>query len=154
MALISNIVIDLAGQTAILTATVIGNSVELITYDNSSKLITFDARAGIIIDFSEFLSFCDQMNIFETALLFNFPNINTFATIPFSQMIIDEEHVGGQWDLTVTSGAVPLVVEYEGTRSSTKLNMLERLASKTLEFPEWLYFLQALNHYRLSIKAF
>lgn len=154
MALISNIVIDVAAQTAILTATVNGDSVELLTYDNTIQEVIFDARPDIIIQFSDFLSFCDQINIFETAILFNFPSINTFTTILFSQMISDEEHVGGQWNLTVTSGADPLVVEYEGTRSSTKLNMLERSGSKSLSFPEWLYFLQALNHYRLSIKSF
>lgn len=154
MALVSNIVIDLLGQTAILTATVGGDSVEVITYDNATKQVTFDARAYILISFSEFLSFCDQVNIFQTAILFNYSTINVFLTTPFTQLIINELHDSGMWNLTVETDAAPNVVEYQGTGSSSKLEMLKRSGSKTLTFPEWLYFLQALNHYRLSIKAF
>lgn len=154
MALFSNIVVDLASGTIVLTSTVSSNPVETITYDKTSNQITFDARDGIIIDFSEFLPFCDQVNIFQTAILFNFPGIDVFSTTPFTQLIINELHDPGQWNLTVTPHTDPNVVEYEGTKSSTKLNMIARVGSKTLSFPEWTYFLQALNHYRLSIKGF
>lgn len=154
MALVANIVVDLASGTIVLTSTVSGNSVETITYDNSTKEVTFDSRDGIIISFAEFLPFCDQVNIFQTAILFNYPSINVFSTIPFAQLIINELHDPGQWNLTVTPHTDPNVVEYEGTKSSTKLSMNARPSSKTLSFPEWQYFLQALNHYRLSIKSF
>ncbi len=154
MALVSNIVLDLASSTVVLTATVDSNSVDVITYDNTVNQVTFDARAGIIIDFSEFLAFCDQVNIFQAAILFSFPSIDVFATTPFAQMLTNELHDPGQWNLTVTPHTDPNVVQYEGTQSSSKLNMIERAGSKTLDFPEWLYFLQVLNHYRLSIKGF
>lgn len=46
------------------------------------------------------------------------------------------------------------VEKYEGTQSSSKILINKRPSNKILEFPEWIYFLQALNHYRLSIKGF
>lgn len=153
MVLVSTINIDLGTQTAILTCSSNGNSVDVITYDNSVQEVTFDSRDGIIIDFSEFLSFCDQINIFETAILFNF-NSNVFATTPFSQMIANELHDPGMWNLTISAHTDPNVYECQGTKSSQKMDIMPRAGSKTLTFPEWLYFLQALNHYRLSIKGF
>jgi len=154
MALVSNIVVDLASGLINILATVLGSNVENITYDNSTNQITFDARDDIIIDFAEFLPFCDQINIFQTAILFNYPSINVFATVPFSQLFINELHDPGIWNLIISAHTDPNVVEYQATKSSTKVEMLPRSGSKTLEFPEWQYFLQALNHYRLSIKAF
>lgn len=151
MTLITNITSD---STIILTCTVSGNSVETITYDNLTNEVTFDARDDIIISFSEFLGFCDQVNIFQTAILFKNPSINPFEIIPFSQLIINEIHDPGTWNLTVTPHTDPNVVEYQGTKSSEKIEMLPRAGSKTLSFPEWQYFLLALNHYRLSIKSF
>jgi len=154
MVLTSTINIDLGAQIAILNANVGVDTVELITYDNSTFQVTFDARPNLIINFTEFLSFCDQVNILQTAILFNYANINVFATTPFTQLIINELHDPGTWNLTVSAHTDPNIVEYEGTKSSVKIYMLERSGSKTLGFAEWLYFLQALNHYRLSIKAF
>lgn len=154
MALVSNIVIDLASGTIILTATVSGVSVETITYTQSNNQVTFDARDDVIIQFSEFLPLCEQITILETAILFNYPSINVFATTPFTQMQVNELHDVGMWNLTVTSVSNPNIVEYQGTKSSTKLEMLERADNKTLSFPEWLKFLIALNHYKLSIKGF
>jgi len=65
MALVTTININLNDQIAILTSTKDGDSVELITYDNSTQQVTFDSRLTINIDFIEFLSFCDQINIFQ-----------------------------------------------------------------------------------------
>jgi hypothetical protein len=152
MALTSTINIDLGSGTVNLIALVDGNSVELITYDNSTKLVTFDPRDDIIINFSEFLSYCDQINIFQEAIVFNYsPNI---ASKPFTQIIANELHDPGMWNLTVSAHTDPNVVEYQGTKSSVKMEMLPRASSKTLTFPEWVYFLDVLNHYKTSIKNF
>lgn len=156
MALVSTINIDLASQTDILAATVSGTPVETITYDNSTKQVTFDARASILINFSEFLAFADQVNIFQTSILFNFSTVNASATTPFDKLTSIEYHdIGaGNWNLTVSPLAGDDVVSYEGTASSQKLVMNERFSSVTLSFPEWILFLQSFNHYRLSIKSF
>lgn len=154
MALVSNINVDSASGTIAFTSSVLENDVENITYDSSTNEITFDARADIIIDFSEFIALCNQINIFQTAILFIYPGIDVFATHPFSQLIINELHDPGMWSLTVSPHTDPNVMECQGTKSSTKMEMLPRSGSKTLSFPEWQYFLQALNHYRLSIKSF
>lgn len=55
---------------------------------------------------------------------------------------------------TVSGETDPDIVAYEGTKSSLKMDIAERSGNKTIDFPKWLYFLQALNHYRLSIRAF
>lgn len=154
MALVSNIVISLVNQTVNLRATVDDNLVEDITYDKTTNQITFAERGEFVINFDEFLPFCDQVNIFQTAILFNFPSIDVFSVIPFSQLVINELHDGDTWDLTVSNQNDPNIVEYICTKSTTQTDMLKRSPSKTIEFPEWTYFLQALNHYRLSIKNF
>lgn len=152
MVLVSNINIDLTAGTAILTSTKDGNSVETLTYDNATKEITFDSRDDIIISFTEFLSFFDQVNIFQTAIVFNYNSI--INSSPFTQLIINELHDPGMWNLTVSPHTDPNLVEYQGTKSSTKLEMLPRAGSKTITYPEWIYFLQALSHYAQSIRNF
>jgi len=154
MALVSTIVVDLANKTVVLTATVDSASVDVITYDNNANQVTFDQRDGIIISFAEFLDFVAQVNIFQAAILANFSGINPSSANPFTQIMINELHDPGQWNLTVSPHTDPDVVAYEGTKSSLKLNMLVRPSSKTLEFPEWQYFLIALNHYSRSIQQF
>ncbi len=153
MVLVSTINVDLGSESVVLTASVSSDIVDVITYDNTTQQVTFDTRPGIIINFTEFLSFCDQVNIFQTAILFNYsPNIA--ATTPFTQILVNELHDPGMWNLTITPHTDPNIIEYQGTRSSSKVEMFERSMSKTLDFAEWVYFLVALNHYKLSIKAF
>jgi hypothetical protein len=153
MALQSNILIDLAAGTIILNAQVGSDIVDIVTYDNATKRITFSDRAEVLTSFSEFVSFCEQMNIFQTAILFNY-SPNVAATTPFLQILADEHHTPGQWNMTVSSDTDPNVAQYEGTHSSSKLLMIARVGDKTIDFPEWLFFLQVLNHYKLSIKNF
>jgi hypothetical protein len=156
MVLVSLIQVDTGSQTVTLTATVGGDSVETITFDNTTQQVTFAARSGILINFSEFLSFSDQVNIFETAILFNFSTINSAATKPFDKIVSNEFHdIGaGNWNLTVSPLSGDDVVSYEATKSSLKLYMNTRSSDVTLSFPEWILFLQSFNHYRLSVKAF
>lgn len=155
MALVSNIVIDLSSKTAVLTSTVSGNNVEVITYVNSLQQVTFNARPDITISQADFLSFCDQINIFQTAIIFNF-NPDVFAIIPFGSCNNTENHdsVLNQWNLVCIYGATPRVCNYSFVKATSNEVLTNRASSKTLEFPEWTYFLQALNHYRLSIKGF
>lgn len=156
MVLLSSIIVDTGAQTVVLTANVGVDSIETITFANSTQEVTFAARASIQINFSEFLSFADQMNIFETAILFNFSTINAAASSPFvKQTSIEYHDVGaGNWNLSVSPLAGDDVVSYEATKSSLKFVMNTRAGDVTLTFPEWILFLQAFNHYRLSIKAF
>jgi len=156
MVLNSTINVDLGSGTIIFNAISGSDTIELITYDNSVQEVTFDARPDIIIQFDEFLNFIRQINILQTAILFNFTSVNSFSTVPFIQIIVNEFHDVdlGMWNLTVNAFTGPIVIEYQGTRSSTKLEMLERSSSKTLTFPEWQKVLLALNNYRSSIQAF
>lgn len=156
MVLLNTIVIDLSARTAVLNSTQSGNVVETVTYNANTNDVTFDARPYILLNFTEFLTFCDQMIILQTAVLFNYaPNIT--LTKPFGQVIVNELHnlVSNQWNLTVSNfTSPPYVMQYEGTRSSLKLEMEDRASTVTLTFPEWTVFLAALLHYRLSIQAF
>lgn len=154
MALTSNIVLDSALSTIVLSASTGDGSVETITYDGTVNQITIDTRDSIIIDFTEFLSFCDQVNIFQTAILFRFSSVSILATQPFRQAIANELKTNGNWNFTFSGPTDPDICQYEGTKSSSKLLMNARGMAKTLEFPEWVYFVQALNYYKLSIKGF
>lgn len=155
MALVSNIQVDLAARTAILTSTVNNNSVELISYVDSNLQITFNSRADINISFSEFIDFVNQVNILQTAILFNF-SPNVFASIPFGSCNNTENHdsVLNKWNLVCIYGASPRVCNYSYDKATTTLTMANRASSKILEFPEWLYFLNQLNHYKTSVKQF
>lgn len=156
MVLVSTILIDLGSQTATLNGLVGVDIVENITYDNVTHSVTFDARASILINFAEFLAFADQVNIFQTAIIFNFSTANIAATTPFDKITSMEYHdIGaGNWDLTVSPLAGDDVVSYEATKSSLKFVMNARSSAVTLSFAEWVLFLQSFNHYRLSVKAF
>lgn len=156
MVLLSQIVVDTGAQTVVLSATVGGDSVETITFDNTTQELIFSSRPSLIINFSEFLSFSDQVNIFETAILFNFSTINAAATKPFNKNVSTEYHNldAGNWNFTVSTLSGDEIVSYEGTKSSLKLLMNTRSSDITLTFSEWILFLQEFNHYRLSIKAF
>lgn len=156
MVLVSNIAVDTGLQTVVLTSTVGVDTVEIITFDNTTQQVTLSARASILINFSEFLSFADQVNIFETAILFNFSTINIAATKPFDKLISNEFHdIGsGDWNLTVSPLSGDDVVSYEATKSTLKFLMNTRSSDVTLSFPEWILFLQSFNHYKLSVKAF
>lgn len=153
MSLLSVMNIDLASQTLILNCTVDSNLVDNITFDNSTQNVTFDSRDDIIISFSEFIAFCNQLFIFQQAIFNNY-GTDPFATNPFLQLIVNELHDVGMWNLTITAHTDPNVVEYQGTKSSQKLEMLPRAGSKTLTYAEWLKFLIAINHYKNSILGF
>lgn len=155
MALVNTLVVDLVAKTVILTSTSSGNSVETITYNNILNQITFSSRADITITGSEFIDFVSQINILQTAILFNFsPNIN--ATVPFGSVNNVENHDSNAntWGLTCIYGATPRVLNYAGLGSNKTVNLLARANSKTIEFTEWIRCLSALNSYRISIRNF
>lgn len=156
MALTTTIVVDTSVNTIVLSSSSIDGAVETITYDAVTNQVTIAARSAILINFVEFLNLCDQINIFETAILFNFSLVNILTTKPFIQVASTELHdVGaGNWNLTCSPLTGSNICEYQATKSTLKFYMVSRDADVILEFPEWVLFLQSLNHYRLSIKAF
>lgn len=155
MTLNSNIVINLGNQTAVLTCSSDGFAVETLTYDNSNKTINFYKREPLTISGSEFISFGNQVNIFQTAILFNFSPLISDTT-PFSQMIVNELHDLGPetWSLVVSPHTDPNVCDYVATLSSLDVALNDRNPSQTIDFPEWIVFLAALNHYRLSVRNY
>ena len=69
--LVTNIIIDLSAQTASLTITKDAIPIETINF--ASNQITFLERGDISISGTEFLDLLAQIEIFQTALLKNFP---------------------------------------------------------------------------------
>jgi hypothetical protein len=153
MALLYLITVDLLNSTEILNSSVDSSLVENITYDNFGKSITFDARENIIINLVEFIDFVNQVNIFQTSISFNYKP-STSLVFPFSQIIINELNDITNWNLVVAAHTDPNIVDYEYTKSSSKMNMNPRASNKTISFSEWLYFLTSLNHYVNSLKQF
>lgn len=155
MALVNTITVDLAAKTVVLNSTSGGNLVENITYSQSVNQITFLTRPDIVISGIDFLNLTNQINIFQTAILFNFsPNIN--ATIPFNSCDNSENHdsVNNLWGLACIYGASPRPINYSAIGSNNTVDLIARGSSKTIEFPEWLNLLNGLNHYRVSIRNF
>lgn len=155
MALLTTIDINLIAKTAVLTCTVSGNRVEIITYTNSTQNVTFTKRDPLTISGTDFMSYTDQIKIFQTAIIFNF-SPNQFATVPFGQCDANEiQDVGSQtWNLTVFSVDGSNVVEYSAALATLDVALIDRNPDKTITFPEWIETLVALNHYRLSVRNY
>ena len=152
MALKSTIDLNLIENSSILTI-LDGddNPVENITFADGQ--ITFEARVEISITAIELVSFVDQLNLFQTSLLSNFPvNLNAF---PFGVADISENHDLGTnaIELVAHYNGIPRAVSYLATGDDGMVLLNARSSSKTLEFPEWLHLLYNLNHYRASVKA-
>jgi hypothetical protein len=153
VALVTNIIIDLSAQTASLTITKDAIPIETINF--ASNQITFLERGDISISGTEFLDLLAQIEIFQTALLKNFP-LNIFSTIPFNMISVQEinNSLDQIWSLIGLYGDLPNVVEYNAISSSTTVSLAKRSPDKTIFFPEWTYLLFNLSHYRASVKAF
>lgn len=156
MVLVSNIAVDPGAQTIILSSVVGIDPIETVTYENTTKEITFSARPSTLINFLEFFSFSDQLNIFQTAILFNFPSVNIAASKPFDKIESIEFHdIGsGNWDLNSSTISGDNIVSYEATKSTEKFLMNERTGDVSVSFPEWILFLQLFNHYSRSVRQF
>jgi hypothetical protein len=153
MALISNIVIDLAAATAVLTCTDGGSSVDVLTYANSNQQVTFSSRPTLTIPAVDFINFANQIQIFQTAILFNF-HANVGAILPFSQMDVSESHPSGAWNLLITQTPGTDVCNYSATLSGSTVAMKNRPLAKTLDFPEWMVYLNGITHYAYSVKNY
>lgn len=154
MALVNTLVVDLVTQTIVLTSSNAG-LVETITYSNALKQVTFAARAAINITGAEFIDLVSQINILQTAILFNFSN-NINETVPFNSFNLLDSYDSGAntWNLVCLCGSVPRVFNYSGIGSNSTVDFLARANSKTIEFPEWMKCLQAINSYRTEIRDF
>lgn len=155
MALSSTITVDLLSQTSTLTCSVGLNVVETITYNKSNNQITFSSRPDITITGSEFMDFCNQVNICQTAILFNYGPLVS-ATIPFNSTNVTETQdiANNNWNMVCIFGAVPRVSNYSANSITKMVTLFNRASPKTIDFPEWLVFLTDLNHYRLSVRNY
>lgn len=155
MALTTSIIINLAAGTAVMTCTVNDVPVETLTYVNSTQSVDFYKRDPVTISGFDFIAFGNQVNIFQTAIIFNF-SPGVASTIPFAQMIVNELHdVGaGTWALLISPYSGSDVCNYTANLSGSSIDMGNRNPSTTLDFPEWIVFLSGLNHYRLSVRNF
>lgn len=155
MVLVITITVDLAAKTVILNSTSSGNLVENITYSQALNQVTFATRPDILISISDYMSLINQINIFQTAILFNFiPSV--IATTPFGSCENLENHdsIANTWGLACIYGASPRVINYSCSGSTKLVDLIALGSSKTIEFPEWLYLLPALNHYKFSLTNF
>ena len=154
MALVNTILIDLAGSTASLTTTSGGNLVETITF--ASNQMTFSLRADIIISGSDFLTFIQQVNLFQAAVIKNF-TVNLITSLPFGECDITNAHDSGAntWNLILNYVALTHpTINYLSTLSGKTVELITRSSSKTLTFPEWIYCIQQLNQYYLQIQSY
>ncbi len=62
--------------------------------------------------------------------------------------------VGHTWSLAGIFVASPRVINYSAILSNKTVDLLNRAQSKTIEFPEWIFLLYCLKHYRNSVKTF
>lgn len=157
MANVNTIAIDLVTGTAILTITNSSNTVETITYTNSSKTLLFANRSLINISGSDFLNMLAQFIIFQQAILTNF-SANIFSTMTFTEVQnIENNNTGGNtWDFYCVTSYSPTgrTLDYSALGSYGTVNVKNRQFATTINFAEWVYLLQALNHYNASVKAF
>lgn len=155
MANVNNIVIDLTANTATLTITNSSNAVETITYTQSSNQINFANRSPITISGIDFLNMLAQFVIFQQAILTNF-STSIFITTPFTEVQNVETNNTSTWNFYSVTGYSPTgrTVDYVATSSGSTVTLNNRQFSITQNFSEWVYLLQALNHYNASVKAF
>jgi len=155
MPISTTISVDLLTQTAVLSCTVGLNSIETFTYNKTNNQVTLSARPDIAITGPEFMDFCNQVNIFETAILFNYAPLIS-ATIPFNSTNVTETQdvMNNNWNMVCIFGAPPRVNNYSANSISKIVQLFNRANAKTIDFPEWLVFLTDLNHYRLSVRNY
>lgn len=155
MALVNNIIIDLVAQTGTLASTQSINVVETILYSAALNQITFALRPAISLSGSDFLNLVAQINIFNSAILFNF-NVNPSATLPYGSVNNTETHdsVNNLWNEVCLIGATPRVFSYSADKNTFLVNFTSRASAKTIEFPEWIDCLVCLKKYQLSVRNF
>jgi len=157
MANVNNIVIDLVAGTAVLTITNSGNTVDIVTYTNSSNNLHFVNRPLINISGIDFLNMISQFFIFQQAILTNF-SANIFSSSPFTEVQnVEINNISGNsWDFYSVNAYIPTgrTVDYSALSSNSTVNIKNRQFSITINFSEWVYLLQVLNHYNASLKYF
>jgi hypothetical protein len=157
MVLVNSLVVDLSALTATLTVTSSGNPVETFTYSSSTNQIVFSSRTLINIVATDFLTLIAQFNLLQTAILTNFAP-STYIANPFTEIENVETNLTGsnQWNFYSVVGYSPTGrnVDYSAVGASTTVNLNNRQFNQTLNFSEWIYVLQALNHYYLSVRQF
>lgn len=157
MALVNSIVIDLGAKTASLTSTSSGSPVETITYSFSSNQVTFNNRSLINILGTDFLTLIAQVNLLQAAILSNFPVIQ-YANVPFTEVQNVQTNLvsSNQWNYYCVTSYSPTgrIIDYSALGSNTTVNLNNRQFSMTINYPEWIYILQALNYYNVGVKSF
>jgi|HubBroStandDraft_2_1064218.scaffolds.fasta_scaffold164017_1 hypothetical protein len=157
MALVNSIVIDLSALTATLTSTSSGNPVETLTYSQATNQIVFSSRSPTNILASDFLILVTQFNLLQTAILANFAP-STFEATPFTfvENVETNSTSNNQWQFYSAVGYSPTgrSVDYSALGSNSMVNLNNRQFNQTLNFPEWIYTLLAINHYRVSVGQF
>ena len=151
MALVTTIVIDLLNSTGVLTVKDGVNFVETVTYSVNS--ITFSSRPLISISVSDFLNLLNQINIFQTALIYNFSPVIQYLNSGSNCKEINDINLN-TLDLTCTYGNTPDAVNYTGTKSTQLIKLQNRANPKTLTYQYWIDLLSYLIHYSKSIKLF
>jgi hypothetical protein len=157
MVLVNTLVVDLSGQTVTLTVTSAGSPVETITYTFSSNTLQFASRSLINISGTDFLTLMQQINLFQTAIIFNF-NVNVITSTPFTEVQNIEDNITGtnQWEFYSVTGYSPTgrTLDYTALGSNATVNLNNRQFAVTVNFPEWTLMLQALNHFKGSVQQF
>ena len=153
MAIKSQILLNLVDSTATLS---ISTPDDVVISDLlfSNGQITFFARDEISITADDYFLFMDQLNLFQTNLLSNFP-INIRIAFPYgvSDVTINHDLPTNAVQLVAHYNGNPRAVSYLATGDDGMILFNKRNGDKTLEFPEWIDLLYHLNHFKALVKA-
>jgi hypothetical protein len=157
MVLVNNITVDLSALTATLLVTAFGSPVETFTYSQSTNQIVFSSRSPIIIAGTDFVILIAQFNLLQTAISTNFaPSL--YSSTPFTEVQNAETNLTGssQWNFYSVVGYSPTgrSVDYSAAHATNLVSLNNRQFNQTLNFPEWIYTLTAINHYNTSVRQF
>ena len=158
MANVTTIAIDPVAGTSTLTIVNAGNNVEIITYIDAKKVLTFASRPLINLSALDFLNYLHQFVIFQQVILNNF-NANIFSMTPFTQMISSQDNniTANSWDYYCLCGYTSSsyrIVDYSALGSAKTVNLNNRQSTVTAYFAEWVNLLNSLQYYSSSVKQF
>lgn len=155
MSLVNLITVDLSANTCTLNCTASATLVDNLSYTQSSNTVTFGITPGISLTGQDFVTFVEQMKIFQTAILTNFQPPQ-FLTQPFTEVKIDEHYISfiNSWSMVINIGGASAFVSDICDHATGHVALNARAAPQILNFSEWVMVLAEFSHYEVSIRNF
>jgi len=155
MAILTTLNVDLGANTVTLNSTFGGNLVNNLVYTQSTHSVVFAIRPAISISEIDFQSFLNQLRLFQTSILANFP-VNQFATTPFTSVKVKEVYdpVLNLWELDMSINAAASFIVDSGALATRLISLNARTVPQVLNFSEWSMVLNGYNHYGVSLQNY